>query len=108
MALRHGEREVTYAELQERSSRLAQALVADGVRAGARVAYLGRSAPEVIELLAAVSKIGAVIVPLNWRLAPRELAGVLANAGAPLLIADTAYREAAEALVAELLGAAED
>src|SRR5580658_1311574 len=75
VALRHGEREITYADLDARSNQLAQALLAGGIGAGARIAYLGRSAPEVIELLGAVSKIGAVIVPLNWRLSPRELAG---------------------------------
>src|SRR4051812_19117723 len=78
VALRHGDRELTYAELDERSNRLAGALLAGGVREGSRVAYLGRSAPEVIELLFAVAKIGAVIVPLNWRLSRRELARVLA------------------------------
>jgi long-chain acyl-CoA synthetase len=100
VALRHGERVVTYAELDERSNRLAQALLGEGSGPGARIAYLGRSAPEVIELLAAVSKIGAVIVPLNWRLSPRELANVLADSGAPLLVADTAYEEMARGLVA--------
>src|SRR6266550_4466739 len=89
VALRHGERELTYAQLDERSNRLAQALLAGGLQEGSRVAYLGRSAPEVIELLFAVAKIGAVIVPLNWRLSRRELGGVLADAQAPLLVADT-------------------
>jgi long-chain acyl-CoA synthetase len=103
VALRHGERELTYAQLDERSNRLAQALLADGLGEGSRVAYLGRSAPEVIELLFAVAKIGAVIVPLNWRLSPRELSGVLADAAAPLLIADTAYRQTAESLAPEAL-----
>src|SRR3954470_23027449 len=98
VALVHGERELTYAQLDERSNRLAQALLAGGLSEGSRVAYLGRSAPEVIELLFAVAKIGAVIVPLNWRLSQRELAGVLAAAEAPLLIADAAYRETAERL----------
>jgi long-chain acyl-CoA synthetase len=99
VALRHGEREVTYAQLDARSNQLAHALQDRGVGAGSRVAYLGRSSPEVIELLGAVSKIGAVVVPLNWRLSPRELAGVIADAQAPLLIADTTYRETAERLV---------
>src|SRR5919201_4925199 len=100
VALRHGERELTYAQLDERSSRLAQALLAAGIGRGSRVAYLGRTAPEVIELLFAVSKIGAVIVPLNWRLSPRELGGVLENAQAPLLIADAAYPQTAHEPVA--------
>jgi long-chain acyl-CoA synthetase len=101
VALRHGERALTYAQLDERSNRLAQALLAFGVGRGARVAYLGRAAPEVIELLCAASKVEAVIVPLNWRLSRRELAGVLENAQAPLLIADTGYLETAEDLVAQ-------
>jgi long-chain acyl-CoA synthetase len=103
VALRHGELELTYAQLDARSNRLAQALLAGGLSEGSRVTYLGRSAPEVIELLFAVAKIGAVIVPLNWRLSRRELAGVLADAQAPLLIADTAYRQTAEALAPQAL-----
>src|SRR5581483_8552157 len=99
IALRRGDDQLTYAQLQERSSRLAQALLANGWGAGTRIAYLGRAAPEVIELLAAVSKIGAVIVPLNWRLSGRELAGVLTDALAPLLIVDTAYVDAARELL---------
>jgi acyl-CoA synthetase (AMP-forming)/AMP-acid ligase II len=51
VALRHAERELTYGELDERSNRLGQALLASGVGAGTRVAYLDRSSPEVVELL---------------------------------------------------------
>src|SRR5215212_10240957 len=98
VALRHGERELSYGELDERSNRLAQALLARSVRAGTRVAYLDRSSPEVIELLFAASKAGAVLVPLNWRLTPPELAAVLADAGAPVLIAGPRYRAVAEGL----------
>ncbi len=90
------ERELTYGELDERSNRIARALLARGVGAGTRVAYLDRSSPEVVELLFAASKIGAVLVPLNWRLAPPELAAVLADARAPLLIAGPTFREVAE------------
>ena len=59
--------------LDERSNRLAQALLAAGAEPGSRIAYLDRSAPEIVELLFAASKIGAVAVPLNWRLAVPEL-----------------------------------
>jgi long-chain acyl-CoA synthetase len=98
VALRHGERDITYAELDARSNQLAHALLERGLGAESRVAYLGRSAPEVIELLCAVSKIAAVIVPVNWRLSDRELAGVLGDAQATLLIADAGYRQTAEQL----------
>jgi long-chain acyl-CoA synthetase len=96
VAIRHGERELSYGDLDERSNRLARSLLARGVGAGARVAYLDRSSPEVVELLFAASKLGAVLVPLNWRLADPELRAVLADSGAPLLIAGPAFRETAE------------
>src|SRR4051794_19819788 len=102
IALRHGDRELSYGELDERSSRLAQALLARGVGAGTRVAYLDRSSPEVVELLFAASKVGAVLVPLNWRLAPPELAAVLADARAPLLIIGPDYRDVARDVLARL------
>jgi acyl-CoA synthetase (AMP-forming)/AMP-acid ligase II len=102
VALRHGERELTYAELDERTNQLARALLATGARAGSRVAYLDRTAPEAVELLLAASKIGAVAVPLNWRLAPPELAAILGDSAAPLLIAGTVYEETARALVDDL------
>jgi long-chain acyl-CoA synthetase len=99
IALRHGERELTYADLDARSNRLAQALLARGAGAGTRIAYLDRSSPEVVELLFAASKIGAVLVPLNWRLAPAELGAVLADAQAPVLIAGPTYREVAQGVL---------
>jgi long-chain acyl-CoA synthetase len=91
VAIRHRERELTYGELDERSSRLAQALRALGVGKETRVAYLDRTAPEIVELLFATSKLGAVTVPLNWRLAPPELAAVIADADPAVLIAGQSY-----------------
>jgi long-chain acyl-CoA synthetase len=98
VAIRHGERELTYAQLDERASRLAQALLASGVRSGSRIAYLDRTSPEVIELFFAAAKIGAVTVPLNWRLAPPELARVLEDAQPPVFIAGATYAEVAQEL----------
>ena len=48
---------------------------------GDRIAHLDRTAPEVVELLLAAAKIGAVAVPLNWRLAAPELTAIVADAG---------------------------
>jgi long-chain acyl-CoA synthetase len=107
VALRHGGREVAYGELDERSNRLAQALLDSGVQAGSHVAYLDRTAPEVVELLFATAKVGAVTVPLNWRLAPRELALVLEDARPPVLIAGESYADVAGELVAGLSPAPE-
>ena len=100
IAIRHEERALSYAELDERSSRLAQFLLASGAGAGTRIAHLDRTAPEVVELLLAAAKIGAVAVPLNWRLAPAELVTIVADAGAPLLLAGPAYAETAATVAA--------
>ena len=102
VAVRQGDHELTYGLLDQRSSRLAQALLASGVCAGSRVAYLDRSAPEIVELLFAASKIGAVTVPLNWRLTAPEMRGVLADSQAPLLLVGSVYEELAEEVVAGL------
>jgi long-chain acyl-CoA synthetase len=98
IAIARGERELSFAALDQRSNRLAQALRAGGVTAGDRVAYLDRTAPEVIELLFAVSKLGAVIVPMNWRLAAPELVAVLADSRAPVLIAGEQFADLAAEL----------
>jgi long-chain acyl-CoA synthetase len=89
---------LTYAELDERSNRLAQALLEGGVGSGSRVTHLDRTSAEVVELLFATSKIGAVTVPLNWRLAPAELATIVADAGSEVLIAGPEYAEIAAAI----------
>src|SRR4051794_4057455 len=86
-AVRHRSRDVTYAQLDERSNRLAQTLLAAGAGPGSRIAHLDRSAPEVVELLAACAKLGAVAVPLNWRLAAPELTTIVSDAGAPVMLA---------------------
>lgn len=100
IAIVQGSRRLTFAALDERSNRLAQALLEQGVGPGERIAYLDRTAPEVIELLFAVSKIGAVIVPMNWRLAAPELSNVLADSRARVLVAGHTFAE----LAGELIG----
>jgi long-chain acyl-CoA synthetase len=100
IAIRHGARALSYAELDERSSRFAQFLLASGAGPGTRIAHLDRTAPEVVELLIAAAKIGAVAVPLNWRLAPAELVTIVADAGAPLLLAGPAYADVAATVAA--------
>jgi acyl-CoA synthetase (AMP-forming)/AMP-acid ligase II len=75
----------TYAELDVRSSRLAQCLLAAGVGPGDRVAHLDRNSPDAAELLFAAAKVGAAIVPLNSGLAAPELVALLNDARAKAL-----------------------
>ena len=101
-AVRHRERTLTYAELDERSNRLAQFLLSAGAGQGSRIAHLDRSAPEVVELLAAAAKIGGVAVPLNWRLAAPELTVIATDADAPLILAGPEFMDVATDVAAQV------
>ncbi|MEU4686861.1 acyl-CoA synthetase [Streptomyces xinghaiensis] len=85
-ALVHDDVTVTYAELHSRTTRLAHALRAAGIRRGDRVAYLGPNHPSYLETLFATGLLGAVFVPLNIRLAGPEIAYQLADSGARALV----------------------
>ncbi|MFM9693033.1 o-succinylbenzoate--CoA ligase [Streptomyces europaeiscabiei] len=85
-ALIHGDTSITYGELYERTTRLAHALRASGVRRGDRIAYLGPNHPSYLETLFAAGTLGAVFVPLNTRLAGPEIAYQLADSGAKALV----------------------
>jgi fatty-acyl-CoA synthase len=86
VALVGGGRELTYREVFDRTTRLAHALAAHGVRRGDRVAYLGPNHPTFLETLFATGLLGAVFVPLNTRLAPPEVAYILRDSGAEALV----------------------
>ncbi|GGU17019.1 acyl-CoA synthetase [Lentzea flava] len=85
-ALVQGDRTLTYAGLAHRADRLAAALTRLGVRRGDRVAYLGVNDITVFETLFATALCGAIFVPLNHRLSGTEIAYMLADSGASLLV----------------------
>ena len=62
---------MTYAELHRRSNQTANALLAEGLRRGARVAYLGRESEHYFDIALGCAKSGTVLVPINWRLMHR-------------------------------------
>ncbi|TDC92288.1 AMP-binding protein [Actinomadura sp. 7K507] len=99
-ALVGDDRRWTYAELDADVDRHAAALLAAGITAADMVGVLGRNtATYVIELLA-VSRIGAVVVPLNWRLHAAEQSYVVGQAGITCLLYDDDFRDDAAHLKA--------
>jgi len=88
----------SYAELESGIARLASVLQHDlDIGEGDRVAWLGNNSLRVIEALFACARVGAILVPLNWRLAIPELKHVIDDAGASLLIVGEDQLEAAVA-----------
>ena len=102
VALTGADTSLTWAEVAERARRVASALVRDGVRAADRVVYLGKNDVRFVEFLFGCVLAGAVPTPLNWRLAPSELAAIVTESGATVLLVDgevTGLVEALEAAV---------
>jgi fatty-acyl-CoA synthase len=79
-------RALTYAQLDERSGRVATLLETRGVGAGDRVAILCRNRSAFFEALFACARLGAILVPLNWRMPPAELDLLLGHADPRLLL----------------------
>jgi fatty-acyl-CoA synthase len=99
VAVIDGDRRITYAELLDRSTRLASALARHGVRRLDTVAIIASNVPEMIEAHFGVPMLGAVLNPLNTRLDAAAIAFSLNHGGAKVLIADADYA----ALVKEAL-----
>jgi acyl-CoA synthetase (AMP-forming)/AMP-acid ligase II len=96
-----GTRRLTWCQLHERTNRVASALRdRHGVRKGDRVAYLGNPTLEGLELLHAVPRLGAIVVPLNDRFATAELEQVMAVTEPVLLVCDGAFQDVAARLAA--------
>ncbi|MEM7099881.1 MAG: long-chain-fatty-acid--CoA ligase [Pseudomonadota bacterium] len=77
---------LTYAELNASCNRIANAFVAAGIQKGERVGLLLMNSREFMESYFALAKIGAVVVPLNWRLVADELEFILKDSGTRRLI----------------------
>jgi acyl-CoA synthetase (AMP-forming)/AMP-acid ligase II len=100
VAVVYDEGRLTYAELAERSWRLADRLRSMGIGPGDRVAYLGANHPCLYETLFAATAIGAIFVPLNWRLTATELTYMIDDCGAPVLVYAPEHEEVVRQLVA--------
>ncbi|MGE0360277.1 MAG: long-chain-fatty-acid--CoA ligase [Vicinamibacterales bacterium] len=103
-AVVHGPVRRTYAAFFERCDRWSSALQALGVQPGDRVAYISPNTPAQLESFYAVPQIGAVLVPINFRLAPEEFAYLIAHSGATVVCADADYLEAVDRIRPALAG----
>lgn len=86
VALRFGGKVWSYAELDQKVQKLASGLAETyGLKRGDRIAFLGHNSAEEVALFFAAARLGAILVPLNWRLSVDELAYITGNAEARLL-----------------------
>ena len=101
-AIVYGDRTVTYGQLDERSSRFANGLRAEGVAEQARVAWLDKNAPEYFDAVFGTAKVNAVLCAVNWRLAPREAAFIINDSEATVLVIGEELLPMLDAMAGEL------
>ena len=103
-AVVHGDERYTFADVEVRTRRLANALRAAGVRRGDRVAYVGFNHPALLETFFATARLGAVWVVLNARLTADEAEFVLADSGATVVVHGATHTAHAAELAPRLDG----
>jgi long-chain acyl-CoA synthetase len=96
----------TWSQLHERSSRVANALAAAGVGARDRVAFIDKNGFEYFEVFFGAAKLNAVTVNVNWRLAPPEVAWIVADAEAKVFLFGREFADTVAKIREELTGVA--
>ena len=91
VAVRFPGRDITYAQLALLVQQLSSALAAAGVRRGSCAAYLGLNSPEMLVLLFACARLGAMFIPLNWRLAGPEHLQMLSDCPPTVLLVEPQF-----------------
>ncbi len=94
---------ITYGDLGDRVRRLAAWMVSVGIKRGERVAFLSENTTDMFEALFACAKVGAVLVPLNWRLAPPEIAFIVDDCAPRILIFEKQFAAAVDGLEVPVL-----
>lgn len=84
--------DLTIAQVDERAARLAAVLAGGGIGKGDRVAYLGTNSPTFLVTYLAAARLGAVFVPINFRLAAEEVGTILVRGGASAIVCEEGHR----------------
>ncbi|PHR92843.1 MAG: acid--CoA ligase [Robiginitomaculum sp.] len=91
-------RQHTYAQMEERVGRIAGFLQAQGVKPKDRVGVFAQNSTDILEIMFAVWRVGAIHLALNFRLTASELSGILNNGEPVLVFADSAFDEVVQSL----------
>lgn len=92
LALVHGTRKISFGDYDAAANRVAHGLLERGVEAGDRVGFLGLNSPDFYLALIGTAKTPATFTPFNWRLAPAELAQLIADSEVKLVFVERAMQ----------------
>ena len=93
--LEQGDEAISFAEFGQRSRKIVAMLAAHGVGKGDRIAWLGKNSRHYFELFYSAARVGAVMVPIGWRLAAPEIAYILGDTGAKVLFLGAGFEDMA-------------
>ena len=99
-----GEKRWTYQEFYERINRLSHSLKVFGIKKDDKVAILHPNCHTFLEAYYAIPQLGAISVPINYRLSPREIAFILQDSESKILIADSMFKNQVDAIRGEIRG----
>src|SRR6516225_10114363 len=99
-----GEQRFSYAAFFDRCDRWSAALQSFGIRRGDRVAYIAPNTHAQLESFYAVPQIGAVLVPINYRLTPADFAYLIQHSGSRVVCVHSDYLEAVDSIRADIRG----
>jgi long-chain acyl-CoA synthetase len=102
--LTEGDTTLTWSEVYARAKRVSRALVDAGVSAGDRVAFLDRNSIEYFEVFFGCALLGAVSVAINWRLAPAEMAAIIEDSHARVVVFGSDYAAAVKEITPQVTG----
>ncbi len=91
LALRHGDVTIDWKSYDANATRIANGLLAMGLKQGDRIAYLGKNSARVCQLLMGAARAGMVLVPVIWRLAPTEITYILKDCDAAALFVEPLF-----------------
>ena len=95
-------RSTSFAEFDAHANQIANGLIAEGVKKGARVSYLGKNSDHYFETLFGAAKAGVVMAPVNWRLAAPEIVYIVNDCKAELLFVGPEFIDLARKIAPEL------
>ncbi len=98
VALHVGDESISFGELDQRTSRAAQAFKAAGVGFGDRIAFIERNSAEYFDVTFGLAKLGAVCVAVNWRLAAPEMLQIIEDAHAQVVVVGSEFFGHVEAI----------
>lgn len=102
LAVKDVKRQLTFSEYNTRANRLANGLMDLGLKKGERVAIISTNCLEFMEFYAATAKAGLVVVPINWRLAPKDMKYILNNSDTKALVVSEEFVSGVDSIRGDL------